>query len=393
MAKFHNFKETVVIKDKVVSINPSRTTHKTFIEFDASDDTRRINIHGQEGDTGIWSLVHTSEKNLEFQYYENESAIGATPTQILTMKKETKSKAFSYVNRNLCFYKEDLTNDSIFRKPLQSNSIFVHFSNNSVNLSNSSLSFEYGTYEFTNRHLFFVDVSNSLTFQVNQESDFQSVIGLEFDSNNTTYKSTQEDFSFVMNVNFLDVNSQKNLIYQTSTNAYTSYANGFSGFLAVATGEFRNQANENNINLVNIDESLPVVTKCTTNSDPSVIGVIGRVEKNENFVERPFFWGAFGTTLLDRDYPRMIIASSGFVGIWVVVQNDEEKIEYAVGDLLTSHSSGAAIKQNDTIVHSYTIGKLVVNSSVSDSINETENTSQYDLGDAVLELKGVSLLL
>lgn len=395
-----NFKETMVIKDKLVSINPSRTSHKTFIEFDAQDDTRRVNIHGQENDTGIWSLVHTSEQNLEFQYYENEEKITSkTPTQILTLQKETKNKAFSYVNRNLCFYNDNI-DSTLFRKQLNNSIIYIHHNITHYALSNSSVFHEYGIYEFTNRHLFFqfADTPNCIAFKVSQEIDFQSVIGMEFSNN--LYIANQSSFSFIMNVNFVDVffdneheNSQQNLISFTNADTYTSYANGVSGFLASATGNFKNQANLSDINLVNLDEALPVVRKCYSNSDSTVVGVIGRIEKNENFVQRPYFWGAFGTTLYDRDEPRVVVASSGFVGMWVVVVNDnDEKIEYNTGDLLTSHSSGAAIKQGDDIIRSYTIGKLCVDSSFDQ--DNTESTSQYTTGDGyVLELKSVSLLL
>ena len=188
-------------------------------------------------------------------------------------------------------------------------------------------------------------------------------------------------------------------MYDPNQTEYSAYLNYYSGFLAIAEGGFRNQANQGSLNLVNLEDCSPVIRKCSEPQDPKVVGVIGRMEKNGNFVNRPFFWGAFGTTLVDRSEPRIFVSYTGFVGAWVVVNDDNgEDIRYETGDLLTSHSCGALQKQHDDIVHSYTVAKFIVDSYAdTERPNQTENTDSYRITQngvvITLELKGVLLML
>ena len=394
-----NWKNTVIIKDKHVSINPSRTTHSTFIEFDAQSNTRRMNIHGQEGDSGIWSLVHTNEKNLEFQYFENEEALNQTPSQTLTMRRITSENAFSYNNKHLCEIEDSI---DMFHTFLQNSTIFVFHENNSFSFSNNSANYSPGPYNVSNRELFFSAHHQSLAFYVPHSPSFQSVSNMIYE--NSHWIASHSQFSFYSNLSYLDIsnntqNVQQNYITYTSRDAYTTYANSFSGFLASATGFFKNRTNDNDINLINIDDANPMVTKTSTFQDPSVVGVIGRIEREDTYIDRSFYWGGFGTTLYDRSYPRVVISSTGFVGAWVVVSeiidNQQTTYSYEIGDFLTSHSCGALTKQSDSIKYNYTIAKLLIDSVADpEAYLQTENTSQFVTEDEiVLELKGVMLLL
>lgn len=407
LTEITNWKNTVIIKDDNVSINPSRGTKQKFIEFDASSHTRRMNIHGQDGDNGVWSLVHTSQTNLEFQYFQN-GIVNDYPSQILTMKNTTTENAYSYTNKHLC----ELSGDDVtFNKEL-SGIIYIHNSSNSYYFSNDS---QHYTKDYN-----YCIYSRNAVFNFSTDSEYNSIAFYSPNSSMLTptissmvwqssyWVATSNSFSFTMNINFLDVifdnNSeykQQNVIHFSRQNEYTAYDNYHSGFLAGSTGNFKNTSNDNNINLVNFDDANPVVEKVSRICDNTVVGVFGRMEQSEN-IERPFFWGGFGTTIYGRDKPRVVITSTGFVGMWVVI-NDGVEITYQNGDLLTSHSCGAAIKQttsllsgttNCHIIYDFTIGKIIVNSeSSSYSLYQSENPGTRDIDGVTIELKGVMLLL
>lgn len=405
-----NWKNTVVIKDKYVSINPSRENDSEhFIEFDAQSHTRRLNIHAQEGDTGIWSLVHTTGQNLEFQYFE--STTDEAPSQTLTMKRITRDNAFSYNDKHLCEYELGNINDDLFYKNIQNSPLFIHIHNNSsYSFSNDINNSTYiGTYSFENRELnfTFASVLNSISFYVPHSPNFQSIHNMIYE--NSHWVATSSQFYFTTLSNFINVSFdnddsfiQHNLLVYGNNNNYTAYANSYSGFLASATGRFKNTVEEGDINMISFDDANPLVTKTNTYQDSAVVGVIGRIEKNDETINRTFFWGGFGTTIQDRSLPRVIISSTGFVGAWVVVNEDIDNtnnIEYNVGDLLTSHSCGALIHQTqngykDKAIYSYTIGKLVVDSVADVNADlQSENPSAIFIGTIMLELKGIMMLL
>ena len=412
----NDWKNTLIIKDDEVSINPSRNNqHKTFIEFSAHESQqRRMNIHGQTGDQGIWSLVHTLENNLEFQYFESDTQLNdENPSQILTLKKVTQDNAFSINNKHLCVFGTDDEVGGLFRNELSNNSIiYITHSANSYILSNDSsdMPYENNGYTVFQQHLTFnvIDTSyQSILFYVPHSPMFSSTNNMDYDNAKSAWIPNSNSFSFVNNLTFIDLyyenssNSYSNIImYDPNQTEYSAYLNGYSGFLAttIEEGGFRNQANQGSLNLVNLEDCNPIITKCSMNSDPKVIGVIGRMEKDGNFVNRPFYWGAFGTTLKDRTEPRIFVSYTGFVGAWVVADDGTDNIEYATGDLLTSHSCGALQKQHDDIVHSYTVAKFIVDSYADpDRPSQTENTDSYRITqDGVvitLELKGVLLMM
>ena len=122
----NDWKNTLIIKDNEISINPSRyNQHEKFIDFSAPiSGQRRVNIHGQTGDQGIWSLVHTLENNLEFQYFDNDTKLlKEIPSQILTLKKVTQDNAFSINNKHLCVFEDIINESGLFRNSLSNNSI------------------------------------------------------------------------------------------------------------------------------------------------------------------------------------------------------------------------------------------------------------------------------
>jgi len=399
----NKYKETFVIKNKKISINPNKGNDQTFIEFDAETETRRMNIHGQEGNDGIWSLVHTPENNLEFQYFENTTNLNNNNiTQTLTLRKETKNNATNYLNRNLCFLEES----PLFRTVLNNNSIiFIHNLNNKYYLSNNSnleiinTNDNYDdTYEVNSNHYnFYIDDYSNIKFFVPNSRDFTSVINMIYVDSHWIPNSNS--FSFIGVKRFISLDSQPNIILYTQISEsdfiYTGYSNSYSGYLASSTGVYHKNTDND---LMNLENALPKVIKTNNEKDPSIVGVIGRIEKDENFTSRPYYWGAFGTTLFSQNFKKTIIASSGFVGMWVVTNDgSSDNIEYNVGDLLTSHSCGAAILQkdggsNDTIVKNYTIGKIaIVGSLDNETVEPTENP--IVINNILLTFMGVHLLL
>jgi len=110
-----------------------------------------------------------------------------------------------------------------------------------------------------------------------------------------------------------------------------------------------------------INESQPIVRLTTTAKSKTVYGVISSGEDGE---QRTFSSGAFVTDLGLRNDDRLFINSGGEGGI--LVCNENGNIEN--GDYLCSSSiSGIAMKQDDDLLHNYTIAKSTMDYNFIDS--------------------------
>jgi hypothetical protein len=114
----------------------------------------------------------------------------------------------------------------------------------------------------------------------------------------------------------------------------------------------------NQIDNIMISESVPQVQLTTTSKSKKVFGVIAKVEKTGEHRHNNISSMFVGVVSKDRN--RYNINSIGEGAIWV--SNEGGNLEN--GDLLCSSSTkGYAMKQDDDLVHNYTIGKITMDCS------------------------------
>ncbi len=123
------------------------------------------------------------------------------------------------------------------------------------------------------------------------------------------------------------------------------------GKIVVSTGDYINLDNEHTIN---IDEAIPVVALASNVCDSRAFGVISGFETNNN--KRIYRLGNLHfETEKKKDDVKVIVNSVGEGGIWVCNKNGSFKN----GDLIIcSGVEGYGMKQDDDIIHSYTVAKI-----------------------------------
>lgn len=124
------------------------------------------------------------------------------------------------------------------------------------------------------------------------------------------------------------------------------------GSVVVATGKFDGLDGSCT---PTVDEAIPVVALSSTANDPRVFGVVSAFEPDSS--RRTFKVGSMGFTVprqLHETSGRVIVNSGGEGGILVCGSNGP--IEN--GDLIVSSPvAGAGMRQDDDVIHSYTIAK------------------------------------
>jgi hypothetical protein len=107
-------------------------------------------------------------------------------------------------------------------------------------------------------------------------------------------------------------------------------------------------------NDISIDESIPIIELCEQHKDKRVFGVISSIEEPSE--QRSFRLGNLEMLLKkNKEDIRVIVNSVGEGGIWVCNINGCLKN----GDLITSSQvPGFGMKQDDDIIHSYTVAKI-----------------------------------
>lgn len=177
--------------------------------------------------------------------------------------------------------------------------------------------------------------------------------------------------------------SDKILRFNSSVGGTTPYMNSAGSTIQMNfTGQHRTLGNKNiginqeglivssdndYVNLDNgvsptINESLPVISLSNTDYDKKVFGVISNLEDDNN--DRNYLMGSFGTTYEKTNYDeqRLIVNSLGEGSIWICNKNGI----FENGDFITSSSVvGYGIKQNDDLLHNYTVGKITCNCDFS----------------------------
>tara|TARA_R110002167_G_scaffold234472_1_gene439746 strand:- start:828 stop:1238 length:411 start_codon:yes stop_codon:yes gene_type:complete len=111
---------------------------------------------------------------------------------------------------------------------------------------------------------------------------------------------------------------------------------------------------------------LPIVKLSDRENDKRVWGVVSAIESPASDTHS-YHQGAFVTVLeKEEDDDRLVVNSVGEGAMWVTNYNGE--IEN--GDYITSSPiPGLGMKQNDDLLHNYTVAKITQDCNFSDDLN------------------------
>jgi hypothetical protein len=126
--------------------------------------------------------------------------------------------------------------------------------------------------------------------------------------------------------------------------------NDLIGRVVISTGKYLNLDENEQIKM---DDSIPIIELSKKNKDTCVFGVISRFEKDIHEEPNRTFKYGYMNIHQKKLSKRVVINSLGEGAIKVINTNGPIKN----GDLLCSSMNGFAEKQDDDIIHSYTIAK------------------------------------
>ena len=152
------------------------------------------------------------------------------------------------------------------------------------------------------------------------------------------------------NVGKLNFTGQHKLILGDSEYDYNDDS---VGMIVVSSGRYNNTDQKSE---VTINEALPVVSLSSNRMQKSAIGVISGIE-DSNSKHRKYSMGAFVTVTKKNgaDDNRLHVNSLGEGGIWVCnINGDLENGDY----ITTCEISGLGMKQDDDLLHNYTVAKI-----------------------------------
>jgi hypothetical protein len=161
----------------------------------------------------------------------------------------------------------------------------------------------------------------------------------KWNGSNTIQNFTGQHRTFIKDVPFSQVGDLEGLIVSSDQNKYIKMSGGI----------------EAGSNAITTNESLPVVSLSTTTNDKKCFGVISASEDPE---ERSDAFGNFVTPFeKEKGDTRVYINSVGEGAIWVV--NTNGSLE--AGDYITtSNVAGYGQKQDDDVLHNYTVAKITM---------------------------------
>jgi hypothetical protein len=175
----------------------------------------------------------------------------------------------------------------------------------------------------------------------------------------------------------------------TSESSQHLYDNKYIGYIVSSTKKYKSMNSTIDINNIgeNIDknawDALPIV-ELATEKDKKVFGVISKIDDNSPFREQSSgnIVSYFEKKEQDR---RLHIAGVGEGCIWVC---DYGNTTIEGGDYITSSPiSGIGMRQDDDLVHSYTVGKATMDCDFNPKtipvkiLSGTDNTTYIDLLD------------
>ena len=133
-----------------------------------------------------------------------------------------------------------------------------------------------------------------------------------------------------------------------------------TGLIVVSSGQYKNLTSGSSG--ISINESLPTVELSTARNQKSVFGVISDTE-DPNETSREYVignWGSVYEKMQDDD--RLIINSLGEGAIWVCnINGSLENGDYVT----TCEIPGYGMKQDDDLLHNYTVAKITCNCDFS----------------------------
>jgi hypothetical protein len=222
------------------------------------------------------------------------------------------------------------------------------------------------------------DDNNNLVFtQAYKNLNYEGVCAyISRYESNLRMNFTGQHRCHIENINIDTLKQYEGLIVSANNNKYMNMVNG------VVTG---NKA-------ITVNESLPIVNITSKNKDKSVFGVISSVEDTD---KRDIKYGSFVTPYnkIQGDN-RVFINSIGEGSIWISNKNGNI---YSGEYITSSDIPGYGQKQEDDILHNYTVAKITMDcdfnpvlqpiqkikiSNSSNNINEPE-TDEY--GNIVFE--------
>ena len=199
--------------------------------------------------------------------------------------------------------------------------------------------------------------SYHLTFQRHNSSSSTNYTSwtsrgyLHKDYGNTRLNFTGQHRTFIGDVPFTQAESKEGLIVSANSDTYIKMSDG------IAYGA----------NAITINECLPVVTLSQISNDKACFGVISLSEDPETRED------AFGTFVSvaekEKGDTRVFINSVGEGGIWITNKNGT----FESGDYVTTSTiPGYGVKQEDDILHNYTVAKMTMNCDFNPTLQKVK---------------------
>jgi len=132
------------------------------------------------------------------------------------------------------------------------------------------------------------------------------------------------------------------------------------GLIVVASGKYNSllpKLKKKQIENITIDEALPTVKLCSKRKDKAVLGVVsGNDTLTKDGQRRVIHQGNFKSCMKkEADDKRLVINALGEGAVWVVNTNGN----FENGDFITTSSiAGYGERQDDDLIHNYTLGKI-----------------------------------
>jgi hypothetical protein len=174
---------------------------------------------------------------------------------------------------------------------------------------------------------------------------------LASNGSNVRLNFTGQHRTFITDVPFTEAKSKEGLIVSANRDTYIKMSDG------VAYGA----------KAITINECLPIVTLSQKTRDKTCFGVISLSEDPETREEA---FGAF-VSVFDKEKgdTRIFVNSVGEGGIWVVNVNGAlESGDY----ITTSNIPGYGMKQNDDLLHNYTVAKITMNCDFNPTLQKVK---------------------
>ena len=179
---------------------------------------------------------------------------------------------------------------------------------------------------------------NDLYFAVVRSGTLK-LCGTMLDQNNANLNFTGQHRTFVKDTPTNQLDSKEGLIVSADQNEFIKMSGG------VAYGK----------DAITINESLPLVSLSTKSNDKKCFGVLSTTEDPET---RKEIYGNFASFMRKEEGDtRVYVNSVGEGAIWVVNTNGTlESGDY----ITTSNVAGYGMKQDDDILHNYTVAKILM---------------------------------